>query len=308
MGEISKNRGEFGEAIVGRILDLIGWSNLLTGRDLECFKPVEHSISTRDRKNHGIDFMYQYDCPLFSDTQMFVLVSSKFNDKYPSNPTTKFKLHLRDVAYAAECFKKSPIKSALKNTSISYTCKQAGVIFWLDNESSYDDIIGRLTDFNIDDTLEFDTIYLVDNRRAKFLYDTITFAKQKFSDRTVEFYHPATGYNNTVKNRVSSSSILPVQYINGSIIPLKAFTSNSEYLIINCIDNFEEDVLRKLLSLSQKITENWAQKVYILFPDFNSDLSSAIVDNIRLELKDQRFATKVVISSYNPNFRNVEQL
>jgi hypothetical protein len=307
VGELSKNRGEFGEDIVEKLLNLIGWENLLTGRDIECFKPVEHSISTRDRENHGVDFVYQYDCPLFSDTQMFVLASSKFNDKYPSNPTTKFKAHLRDIAYALDCFRKSPIKSKFKNTSISYTSKQAGVIFWLDNTSTYNNVIERLTDFKIDDSLEFDTIYLVDNFRANFLHDTIMFARQQFSGKIIEFFHPTTGFNNTVKNRISSSGIMPVQYINGSILPLKIIDNESEYLIINCIDKFEEDTLRKLLSLSQKITENWGQKIYILFPEFNRDLHSITVENIKLELKDKRFAKKVLVSSYNLTFRTVEQ-
>ena len=308
MGELSKNRGEFGEDIVERLLNLIGWENLLTGRDIDCFKSVEHSISTRDRENHGVDFLYQYDCPLFSDTQMFVLTSSKFNDKYPSNPTNKFKAHLRDIAYALDCFRKSTIKSKLKNTSINYTTKQAGVIFWLDNKSAYDNVIERLTDFKIDDSLEFDTIYLVDNFRATFLHDTITFARQQFAGKIIEFFHPTTGFNNTVKNRVSSSETMPVQYINGSILPLKIIDNDNEYLVINCIDKFEEDILRKLLSLSQKITENWGQKIYILFPEFNHDKYSPIVENIKLELKDKRFAKKVLVSSYNLTFRTVEQL
>lgn len=309
MGELSKNRGDFGEAIVEKILNLIGWNNLLTGRDLECFKQVEHSISTKDRRNHGVDFVYQYDCPLFSDTQMFILTSSKFNDKYPLNPTPKFKAHLRDIAYALECFKKSSVKSKLKNTAIRYTSKQSGVIFWLDNTGTYDDVIERLTDFNIDDSLEFDTIYLVDNKRAQFLHDTIIFAKQNFIGKAVEFFHPTTGFNNTVKNRISSSDTMPVQYINGSILPLKIIDIKNEdaYLVVNCIDEFEEDVLRKLLSLSQKLTENWVQKIYILFPSFNSDIHSKTVEDIKLELKDKSFARKVIISSYNTTFRNVEQ-
>ncbi|UOQ64472.1 GapS4a family protein [Hymenobacter volaticus] len=307
MGETSKKRGEFGEDIVERLLTLIGWDNLLTGRDLECFNPIEHSISTRDRANHGVDFIYQYDCPLFSDTQMFILTSSKFNDKYPSNPTSKFKAHLRDIAYALDCFKKSSIRSKLKNTDIRYTCKQTGVIFWLDNSSSYDNVLERLTDFKIDDSLQFDTVYLVDNHRARFIHDTITFAKRQFSGKTVEFFHPTTGFNNTVKNRISSSDTLPVQYINSSILPLKVIDDESEYLIINCIDKFEEDTLRKLLSLSQKLTENWGQKVYILFPDFNHDMYSSTVEDIKLELKDKRFAKKVIVSSFNITFRTVEQ-
>ncbi|RYE22126.1 MAG: hypothetical protein EOP45_08670 [Sphingobacteriaceae bacterium] len=250
MGETSKKRGEFGEDIVKRLLNMIGWESLLEGREIQCLNPVEHSISTRDRSDHGVDFIYQYDCPLFSSTQNFILISSKFNDNYPSGPTSRFKSHLTDIAFALECFKKSNLRSKLNNQDATYDYKQFGVIFWIDNNSQYDDIIDRLTDFKIPENLEFETILLVDNKRAHFIFDSITNAKNSYSKARIEFFHPATGYNSTAKTRLTSSSILPVQYINSSILPLKIIDGTNEILIINCIDDFEEDVLKKLISLS----------------------------------------------------------
>ncbi|RYE19591.1 MAG: hypothetical protein EOP45_12425 [Sphingobacteriaceae bacterium] len=308
MGEISKKRGEFGEDVVEKLLNLIGWEGLLVGREIECFKPIEHTISTKNRKDHGVDFVYQYDCPLFNDTQNFVLISSKINDSYPSNPTNKFKSHLTDIAFAIDCFKKSSLRSKLKNQYARYESRQFGVIFWIDNKSTYNDIIDRLTDFKIPDKLEFETVLLVDNKRADFIFDSIAHAKNSFPQAQVEFLHPATGYNTTAKARIASSHILPVQYINSSILPIKIIDGTQEILVINCIDDFEEDSLKKLISLSQKLTENWAQKVYILFPSYNTDLNKGTVDDVKLAFKDQRFVSKVTVSTYNPNFRNVEQL
>lgn len=307
MGELSKKRGEFGEKIVENLLQLIGWDTPLYGKEIQCFKPVEHSISTKDRKDHGVDFVYEYDCPLYSDTQMFVLISSKYNDKYPSNPSSKFKSHLRDIAYGLECFKKSSLRSRLKNTNAMYDTRQAGVVFWIDNKSDYDDVIERLSDFRIDPDLDFDTVFLVDNKRAGFLFDAIQHAKRKYLNAQVEFLHPTTGYNTTAMHRLSSSPILPVQYINGSVLPLKIIDGDAEYLVINCIDSFEEDYLLKLINLSQKLTENWVQKVFILFPEYSQDSHKEKVDEVKLKFKDRRFISKVHVSTYNPNFRNVEQ-
>ena len=77
MAELSKKRGEFGEELVTRLLKLIGWSNPIKGYDVPCTKKQFHRLSGEERISHGVDFIYQYDCPLFARTQELVLVSSK---------------------------------------------------------------------------------------------------------------------------------------------------------------------------------------------------------------------------------------
>ncbi len=306
MAEKSKKRGEFGEEIVEKLLTSIGWDTLLKGRDFDCIKSMQHIISTRGRITHGVDFIYQYDCPLFNNVQEFILVSSKFNDAYPPNPASKFKLHLQDISQALDCFPKSSIRNELKLPTRK--AKYTGVIFWIDNgkQNQYDDVIDRLTDFSVDSNLEFDSVYLVDNKRADFLYDTITSAANHFENMAVEFYIPSTGNNNTIKVRQTSSSILPVQYINSSILPFKVVQDEStEILVLNVIDEFEKDHLTKLISLAQKLTEGWANKIYILFPEFNANVQGEIVENVKLEFRDQTFVRKIEVNTFNLDFRNV---
>ncbi|NUM47285.1 MAG: hypothetical protein HUU38_21505 [Anaerolineales bacterium] len=305
MSEISKKRGEFGEEVVKNLLSLVGWKSLLTGRDIPCIKPMDHRISNKGRNIHGIDFIFQYESLLFKDTQEFILISSKYNDEYSSNPVSKFKSHLRDIANALECFKKSNLKnqfSAFAKNNKNYT----GVIFWIDNgkDNTYDDVVERLADLRIEDDLEFDSIYLVDNRRAGFLFDTINFSNH-FFDGKVEFFIPNTGHNDTISTRQTSSSVLPVQYINSSILPFKITQETLEILVLNVIDGFEEDYLRRLISLSHNLTAGWANKIYILFPKFNKDLHGDIVDQIKLEFLDQSFVQKIIVGSFMEDFRNV---
>lgn len=306
MGEISKKRGEFGEEIVEKLLSLIGWSPLLKGQEVPCIKPMEHRLSTRGRISHGVDFIYHYESLLFNDTQEFVLISSKYNDEYPSNPVGKFKSHLIDIAQALECFRKSNLKNQLSNFERSHK-NYTGVIFWIDNgkENLYDDMIERLTDFRVSKDLEFDSVYLVDNRRADFLYNTIVHVKHRFSDGNVEFLIPNTGNNNTITTRQTSSNILPVQYINSSVLPFKVTVDGLEILVLNVIDNFEEDYLRSLINLAQNLTAGWANNVYILFPEFNPNLHGEIARRVKLEFRDQHFVNKVQISTFNEGFRNV---
>jgi hypothetical protein len=307
MAEVSKKRGEFGEEIVDHLLNLIGWQPNLKGVDVDCMRPIEHAISTKNRVTHGIDFVFQYDSPFFTDTKDFVLVSSKFNDEYPSNPVTKFKSHLKDLAFAMECFKKSSLKNKL--SEFNKTNKYTGVIFWLDNgkDKEYDDVIDRLTDFRVEDGVDFESIYLVDNRRADFLFQAITHASHFFKKSEVEFLIPNTGHNSTVKTRKSSSSILPAQYINSSILPLKVIQKDGtqEILVLNIIDEFEEGHLPHLISLAQKLTEGWSNQVFLLYPRYVKDTFGESVEKAKLEFRDQAFVRKIQVGSYMPDFRNV---
>ncbi len=307
MAEVSKKRGEFGEEIVDKLLSMIGWHPNMKGIDVECIRPIEHAISTKSRTTHGVDFIYQYDSPFFNDTKDFVLISSKFNDEYPSNPVTKFKSHLKDLASAIECFKKSLLKNQLAEFGKSN--KYTGVIFWLDNgkDKEYDDVIERLTDFRTEDDVDFESIYLVDNKRADFLYQTLSYAENHFKKSSVEFLIPNTGHNNTVKTRKSSSAVLPVQYINSSILPLKVIQKDGaqETLVLNVIDEFEEGHLPHLISLAQKLTEGWSNQIYILYPSFVKNTFGDSVEKAKLEFGDQSFVRKIQVGSYMSDFRNV---
>lgn len=306
MGEVSKKRGEFGEEIVEKLLSMVGWQPM-KGIDIECIRPMDHATSTRNRNTHGIDFVYQYESPFFNDMTDFVLVSSKFNDEYPSNPVIKYKSHLKDLAFAIECFKRSSLKNKL--SVFGKTNKYSGVIFWLDNGTSkeYDDVIERLADFRVDDDVDFETIYLVDNKRADFLYQTISHANNYFKEGSIEFLIPNTGHNNTIRTRMSSSPILPVQYINSSILPLKVIQKDGsqEILVLNVIDEFEGGHLPHLISLAQKLTEGWSNQVHILYPRFVKDTFGESIEKAKLEFKDQSFVRKIQVGSYMPDFRNV---
>ena len=310
MGEKSKKRGEFGEDVVLKLLELIGWGEPLTGRDIECSNPLEHAISTRGRKEHGCDFIYRYNCPLHNNRVQFVVISSKYNDEYTSNPTSKFKPYLKDIATALECFKKSGIRNQLKkNYSVGREYNDAGVIFWFDNGKDVnDDVIERLSSSPIIENSEFDSVYLVDNKRADFLFESIMYAQNSYKNSEIEFLVPDIGYNHTGKARISSTNIMPIQFINSSILPIKIINEapKYEYLLLNTIDDFEEEYLKRLISLAQKLTEGWGDKIFVLFPNYNENLHGEIVENAKLEFEDQRFIKKLEISTYNPTFRTIK--
>jgi len=305
MAEKSKKNGEYGEKMVSNFLSLIGFSAnaIMKGIDIECINTHKHRTAIRERSTHGIDFIYHYSCPLINDTQQFVLVSSKFNEKY-TNPSQKFKAFLNDLAMALECFKESKKRQELKDARAQIKQKYSGVIFWLDGAATQHDMIEKLTDFRIDKQLDFDTIHLVDNKRIDFLFDAINYAKKEFVNYTIQFIIPATPYNSQYINKKSVSDFLPVQYINTSILALKIRKQNESILVLNSADDFDEDHLLKLVNLSHLLNEDWAEKIYILFPDYSMQAMDEVVLTTLSKYANNEYTKKIIVNSYNKTIRN----
>jgi hypothetical protein len=121
MGEWSKLIGEHGEDIVQSLLEIIGWGNNKSNRDLPCTSPNKHSTSASPRKSHGIDFLFSYKSNLEEKTVCHAVISSKFTaEKHPNNPLATFKKHFTSLAMDIECFKRSNIKKK----ALSYSAQQ----------------------------------------------------------------------------------------------------------------------------------------------------------------------------------------
>jgi len=305
MGEKSKTVGDIGESIVSKLLDLIGWIPRQSNIDIGCKKPIPHAINSA-RSTHGIDAVFQYNCPLFERRQQFVLVSSKYGESYPSSPNSKFQTHMRDLTQAVSCYQVSSHPGQLSNSNFGFTRRFSGVLFWLDNDSEYASMIERLGEVRLTSAELYDEVYLMDNERCAFIYNGLSFVKNTYHKSTMEFFHPQTGYNSTISARVTSSPILPVQYINSSVLPVKIVTSSrEEELIILCSDNLESDFLARLISMAQSLSEGWSSRVTLLFPYYDETRHRSIVDSVKMRFRDNKFAAKVSVASYQPTFRNV---
>jgi hypothetical protein len=306
MGEQSKANGDFGEATVAKLLELIGWQPLVKNFDMRCLAPEDHQLGVRNREKHGIDFFYRYTTPLFEDTEELILISSKY-ENYPNNPVARFKSHLRDITDSLFCLKKGKQFNTTHVTS-NYQKRYTGVIFWLDHLEPYGDLISQLTKYNFKNETrsEFEVVFLVDNNKAHFLEQSISHVRNMYKKSKVAFLYPDTGYNYTARGRVTHGSILPVQYINSSVLPFKVITlAKEEYLVLCVNEEFNENSLTGLLNLTHKLSEGWGQRIQILFPDYDSKEGTNIINRVKQSFQDQEFALKVTAGSYNPNFRNL---
>ncbi|MET3211286.1 UNVERIFIED_CONTAM: hypothetical protein ABIC26_004253 [Paenibacillus sp. PvR008] len=310
MGEKSKRSGEYGEKVVSRLLKLIGWHNPVKGIDVKCQNGKEHQIGQNERKTHGLDYLYYYECPLFNSVQENIAISAKYREKYTSNPTSQFKPFLKDIAQTIECLKHDEeygyhqINSHIKNVNFT------GVIFWLayDKAQRAKGIIEEINDFNNTDSLEYGPVYLVDNKRAKFLLDSIDSAKRIYPNANIEFLYPSTGYNVNLFGKITSGSSLPVQFINTSVLPMKLIDKiHGEILFLTVIDNFDEESLKRLIGLSHNLTEGWGSKIIISFPDYHEMEQSNIVERVKSRFKDHDFIRKVTVRSYHNDLVSLEE-
>lgn len=309
MGEWSKKIGEYGESVVERFLSVIGWSDLAKGIQIDCSQQNGEHLNSKGEpaRTHGIDFLYSYMNPLVDGQLNNIVISSKYsNDKYPNSPQSTFKKYMLDLINTIECFDCSPQKDSIIPNFHPTTINDVGVLFWLNNsEDGYDDLINAVSTVRID-SFKNNTIYIMDNKRVGFILEVMSYIKSK-TEYNYFFYYPATGQNLNPQNRNNTGSILPVEYLNSSIIPIKLMKKSNEKeiaLLLASIDNFEAADLKRLMGLAKDISSNWVGDVIIAFPDYNELLHKNIVAESKQGFQDNEFTKTVTVENYK-NLLNV---
>lgn len=272
MGEWSKKLGDHGEDIVGALLNLIGWNSALASTDIACVKPAIHGSAGRPRRTHGIDFIFSSPSPLEDGVLKHLVISSKFTaDLYPSAPTSKFKEHFSDLAVAVECFKRSDIKRKINASWRDVSSDNVvGVLFWISaSDRSDKNIVSGVSNARGLEDCSFGTIYVIDNYRASFLFESISFATRRYGKDCFDFVYPSTGKNLGTTTRVTSGRMLPPEYLNSGVMLLCASGGNNKSLLICCQDPFGEGTLKRLMGFAMTIALHFPDEVSIAFPDYD---------------------------------------
>lgn len=309
-GEKSKKSGETGEKIAEKLFNLIGWKTLDKGFDIQCRKNGEHSSQQgKNRTTHGIDFYFNYKCPLSDRVQENVIISVKNRMSYPPSEKekrTKTKEFLKDLSQATECFVKSEKYRENKRDGLKQI-ENVGVLFWINSdEDKNDEIIKDIADMQITGIDIKFPMYIVDNKVANFLSQSIEYAKRYFDDEQVKFLYPSTGYNNSNYDKKSCGVILPVQYVNSHIIPFKVESKNM--LIITSMDVFNKEELPRLIALTQDLTNSWGDKIILAYPDYDSSKHKDDVNWAKRKFQDDKFIERIEIASYGQDFRNLKEV
>lgn len=309
-GEYSKTIGEIGEDIVSNFFNLIGWNSVAKGSTLTCQKKSKH---TRDaskgtpRQTHGIDFLFSYKTPLEQDTLQNVVVSVKHtNQPYESNPKATFKNHIKDLAQTLECFKYSELKTERQQMVGKFRKHQdTGVLFWLSSsDNTYDNLVEKVSNINLDTDLLFDTFHVVDNKCITFIFDVVTYLRG-LSDYNLTFYYPETSLNYKDPDKTRSGSILPVEFLTSPVIPfiLKDKERGLDIFCLASSEQFNVDSLRRLIKAADEYTSEISCKYLFLFPNYVESKHKG--DFVKATLGFGKPSEYISVKSYLPDFRSL---
>ncbi|HGC4283533.1 TPA: hypothetical protein ACIYLY_002015, partial [Escherichia coli] len=234
--------------------------------------------------------------------------------KYSSVPydkvKTTFRSHFKDLAHTIECYSKSQFKRTITRQFPGSSRKEdIGVLFYLNNDESdsNDNIKGEIINHRIDSTLKFNAIHLVDNARAKFLYNSISFIKKKHGE--ISFFCLNTTLN--VSSSTRHSKIMPVEYITSPIIPISVPDDNGRKFILLCDFNYSKESLGLVYKLARKLCSDFANHYEIYFNKYNKLTDSPSVDEVKMAQNFEDGSEDVVgditliVDSYNSTFRSI---
>lgn len=310
MGEWSKKVGEAGESIAAEFLRLIGWDAAQAGVQLPCVRPEVHKVSGHARRTHGIDYLVAYRSPLVDGVGQNLLVSVKFSaEPYPKNPVRIFKEHFSDLAHTIECFKNSEIRRTVSQAvkGVSKT-QDVGVLLWINNDRETEgDVISQLGRVIQPDTLNYEAIFVVDNKRARFVFDSVNYAKRIANGCEVNFFYPDTGKNVNPLCNVKHGQMLPVEYVNSSVLALRIAdkASDKRSLLLSTLERFSEAGLKRLLGLAQQLSQDWCSRVIVAFPDYDQLLHGNVVQLAKGCFSNAGFANAAEIHCYDEDFRTL---
>lgn len=298
-GEKSKSSGEFGEKMTSELLKLIGWGNTDNNPTIDCLDE-EHG---RKSKKHGLDFIFSYESPLINHVQDDVLISAKHNiEAYPKSPASKFKEYLKELAQAMDCFPYDPEYSEKRVSNHIRETNVSGVIFWLSSKDDPEkDILKEVYQFRNTDKIDYGPIYLIDNKKANFLFKTINYTKNKYDN--YKFIYHSTGFSdNDPFVKKNAGAILPVQLINTNILPIRVDPEkDGPTLLLFVNEPFNEMSLKRLMGFTQRITLGWAQHVILLFPDYLELEHKNVVKSVKRLFQDNDFGETVKVQSFIEN-------
>ncbi|MGQ4606884.1 GapS4a family protein [Raoultella ornithinolytica] len=303
MGEFSKYVGEVGEEIVNDFLKLFGWKNLCNNKQLDC------CVGEHAKKTHGIDALYVYNSMLQKQSLVSVVVSAKYSSVPYDKVKTTFRSHFKDLAHTIECYSKSQFKRTITRQFPGSSRKEdIGVLFYLNNDESdsNDNIKSQIINHRIDSTLKFSAIHLIDNARAKFLYNSINFIKKKHGE--ISFFCLNTTLN--VSSSTRHSKIMPVEYITSPIIPISVPDDNGRKFILICDFNYSKESLILVYKLARKLCSDFANHYEIYFNKYNKLTDSPSVDEVKMAQSFEDGSEDVVgditliVDSYNNTFRS----
>lgn len=291
MAEFSKTVGEHGEEAARNFFNIIGWNNLIDGKDITCRHPKNHKLpaSKNGRTKHGVDLMFSYLCPFEPTTrkQFLISVKNQHSDEKEgrSRTASKIKQDLTDLNTALKCYQYSDLRKSYMKQGRANNSEQIGLLLYLDENLA--------TPLKRDSSISVSafpnegnyTHIVIDSQRFDFIEALHHYLHFAYTNHEKQYYI----YNSSPDHLGSLVTFLPFSYLSGGSIPIAISLQKGDQtirtLLIFSEANFSTTNLPQLLSLSLKLTQEWADCI-ILFPDYNRIKHEADAKRIIQEMKD----------------------
>ncbi len=307
MGEWQKALGDKGENIVASFMEMIGWSS--GGKsDIPCSNNKHFGEGGNPRKTHGIDGLFSYRSPLCDGLCDMIAISVKYkeSDVYPTSQS-KFKGFYDELAECINCYQRS--EEYKKQRDQFPDCTQVrnfGVLFWFTGSDPYaehkrialkSDIIGN------DGLHKYDGIYLVDNRSASFIWETVARVRHAHPKAKISYSYFDTGKCTDPRNKEFSGDLLPIEYLGSGMLPLKVSeVDRGNTLYLSSAAEYSEDELARLIGLALSMSQDWPNKIRLLFPDFDALRHEASAVRVLNGFMSQSAVKKVEFGSVKQSF------
>ena len=307
MGEGSKNIGDDGEEKIYKFLASIGWPKPKKNFDIECQKNLEHArpeSKKSDRKSHGVDALYHYTCPYSPKVQRLVIVSAKdSNDKETKDTTFKVKRDFQDLTTLSECLEFSEIYAdiyGLNNGTDTLVVHK--LLIRLNKD---EDGIEQFVPIEKKRGLACGSRvppYFLENNRFDFIDSCCRYLTSNFSDKDNNFFITRNSLNLDGSERVSESSVLPIQNLIAGPIVVRSSDAKSKSLVIFSSEKYSFENLERMVGLAQTCGHGWSVETFIVFDKFPAE-GKEDLENVCQLLNDDTFAESLKCRSLDGRLR-----
>jgi len=303
MGELSKLIGQDGEDLVTDFFTKIGWTPLTVSKDIPCVNGESHKKGEGPRKEHGLDIIFSYVCPIANSVRKNVLISVKnsFQEKAPSR--TKTKIDIEDVSQALECFKRSPLKSELQSRGGGATTSQDfGLIFILNKEfdATRSFVSGTKQKEEVS-TLSRNSVSVIENWRFDFIDAVINHIKLRCENWRWSFHYPESTTSATGEERQPNGRILPLESLIDGPLAIHLETTiherNVTRLLLFSAECYTVENFKRLAGLGLGLSSNFAE-VTLVFPDSTSSTLDSDLGTLLAPMRSREYASKIKSESY----------
>lgn len=293
-GELSVKSGEDGQKMTTDLLKLTGWT-LSEHIQYKCVMQDKHDCNT-----HNIDGLFQYESPLNHLFNDVILISAKhYRDGYGSNRKKRLNDAIKDLAESLEC---CPINADLKEKYLGTTTRRKrffGLLVFLSSneEELTKDLIQELQEDIVTPRNEFEAIYILDNFKVSFLVSAYRTAKLYRPDAKLKYLFHHTGSNQDPEQLYLTDTLLPIELMNSSLIPIVLESAEKTSVLIFCNNKFDAETLKRLIWLSHKLS-GLANEIVIYLPDFDITRHEATEKSIKQSFKDFDVLNKIAVRRY----------